>query len=854
MCFATLAVAMAGAACAEEEYRLDIPAQSVAGAVKSLSFQTNHSVLYQTDQLGEAQTIAINGNYSIEEALNALLRGTGLQGDLTESGMIVVSQNNSANALNREETAVNNQVKRSLLASAAALVFGTGAPGIASAQDESGEDQVSVQDTITVTATRREENLQDVPMAVSVVRTDEFARTGVTRIDEIIEYVPGFDFLPSELGARGTGTILARGVGQLGDAAVVGVYLDDVLITGSTPWSGAAEFAFDGSANELERVEFLKGPQGTLYGGTSIGGAVRYVTRAPELESVGGRLFSDFSNAKDGEWSHRHGGRVSVPLVQNKLGVAISGVYEDFGGFVDLVDGVTGELIAADVNSSEAYSVAGDVLFVPSDTVSLRLRAMYQNSRLASTNSVDMTLSGDPVLGARTSTQATPFDGEQEVAIYSGVVNVDLGFADLISSTAYTQAEAGNENQFTGLNIFFDNFLMLPAGTTTSLDTVTSQSSDRFSQEIRLVSASTAAFAGDWEWLLGVFYTNEDAATVSTNVVQPAAVDFISFSTVADYQEVAGFASATYFVSPQFDISAGVRVSSIEMELTDRASGIFSSGAPSSEPIDEMVDTYHVALRYRPTSDFSVYARAASGYRPPSSNQSVVNPVTSENIAPQLIEADSLWSYEIGAKGQALGGRLGFDISAWRLDWENFQATFGDPATNLQFRGNAAGGVKAIGVEMGADVELLENLTLVSSVVFSQSELRSDEPGLNGLKGQQLPFVPKWTASSRLSYEYPISNEIDGSLGLGVRYVGSVRSAFEDGAPTSVLINVPTNDRAILDLSAGIQKGGVAINGYVTNLLDNDVLTRSVAGRTLAVQRGVPIRPREIGVRVSAAF
>ncbi len=256
-CLVAFNAALAISAYADDEFQLNIPSLPVAEAVKTLSYQTKHSVLFQADQLGNTHTQAIDGIYSLTEALNVLLWGTGLKGGLTESGVIVVSLNKSANALSREEHMPNvsiRKTKKSLLASISAFVFGV--TGSVNAQTQDAADDVSLElDEIIVTASRRSQKLQDVPMSIASVDPADFIAIGLTSLEDIIDYVPGVNFIGT--GQAGQGNITMRAVSQESFIPVTAIYVDDVPLTTSTPFAFGANVFLDGLLVDLERVEIV---------------------------------------------------------------------------------------------------------------------------------------------------------------------------------------------------------------------------------------------------------------------------------------------------------------------------------------------------------------------------------------------------------------------------------------------------------------------------------------------------------------------------------------------------------------------------------------------------------------------
>src|SRR5258708_16158651 len=180
---------------------------------------------------------------------------------------------------------------------------------------------------IIVTAARREQPLQDVPASVAVVDPDQFAQGGLNSLADVLAYVPGVIFIDN--GAPGQGSITMRGVANVFSTASVGIYIDDIPYGSETSFAESANFALDALFADIDRVEVIKGPQGTLYGASSMGGALRYITREPSLTEVSGRISTDFSDTYHGGFNQLYKGSVSGPLIHDMLAISLSGFYQN---------------------------------------------------------------------------------------------------------------------------------------------------------------------------------------------------------------------------------------------------------------------------------------------------------------------------------------------------------------------------------------------------------------------------------------------------------------------------------------------------------------------------------------------
>lgn len=837
-------IAHAHAQDAPPRYELRIEGGKLSEAVESIRDQTDAEFLYSFDLVNEDGINPVEGQYTLEEALELMFEGTGLSGSLTESGMIIITREKSANAQNREDQVADKSIKKGLLAGVATFLFGAGE---AASQDE-GVSAASDEalDIIIVTSTRREESLRDVPMAVTVVHPEDYLSDGLTSIGEIVDYTPGFNFV-TDGSPRGKGTITARGVGQQSSTAVVGIYYDGVPLTSNSPWSFGSIFVFDGILADLERIEFIKGPQGTLYGATSIGGAIKYVSRKPSLDDFRGGATANLSTTRNGGLNQLYSGKLSGPLLRDKIGVTVSGYYEDNSGFVDRVDPVSAAIVDEDSNGYQAYGFAGDLLFQITDSVDFRFKGLHQRTEYLSFAHVSIDAMSNPLFGPLTNARGDEtFDLEN--TLFAGTFNIEFDWATVTSTSAYTKIRELQVQDLTAAFApFVDLFEPNPPGTTTSVPADVDAGTEKFTQELRLTSTDTDTL----EWIFGLYYVNEDTIGLQSAIGLPTGFNLFTFDFPSSYEEYAAFGNLTYYFTDAFDVTAGVRVSHNEMTLVQNSSGALLgvSNIPS-EGVQETVDTYMFAARYRPDDDHSLYARIASGYRPATTNLPLIDPVTGANAEP-LVDADSLWSFEIGAKGQLAEGRLSYEFAFYYIDWDNFQAEFTTPTTTITE--NATGGITAKGVEVSVSAEPIDGLSLGLNFAFSDSGLNQDEPGLNGLEGQQVPGVPKWSGSGSARYDFALSPSVDAHIGGGFRYVGSKNSAFTDFDPATAVLNIPTEKHVLIDFNAGIDLGTVAIGFYVTNLFDESAFI-STSGNQFTRSFGVPVRPRTVGGTLSIDF
>lgn len=728
------------------------------------------------------------------------------------------------------------------------LAFATVGQTAASAQEVVVEGE-----TIVVTASRREQSLQDTPLAVTAIDPEELSRTGLNRLREVVEVSPGVHY--SGGGLPNGNTITMRGVAQTGRATTVGVYVDDVPIGSSNSFAAGPSLHYDAVQGDVERIELVRGPQGTLYGSSSMGGVVRYISRDPSTSDFEGNLRADLSETEEGDTNATYSARVGIPIVSDRLGLSIAGYQEDFGGFIDRIPASpTGA--AENVDAYERTGLSARLVARPTDRLDLSLMAMRGD--LESTGANTVALVGPPFVQAN-----GPFNTDEgamqltdEFELYAGTVSYDFGWARLLSSTSDQTRDVANASDLVAtFGSLIDLLSGQPAGTTTQALFTGRTLTDRFVQEIRLESPVNEQF----EWVVGAIYSREESSNIQSLLGQPGNFLALDVDLGSELVETAVFGQATFYLTPNFDIAVGARLAEIEssVALTD-GPGLIVANLPETTDSDT-VDTYSLTARFRPTDDLSLYARIASGYRPQNANLPLMS--GGVNVAPLIIATDTLWSYEAGAKGSLMGGVLRYDLAVWYNQWSDPQAvTFVNAATT---GGNANSDITAYGFEGAVELTPTRGLSIIGSLSYAHSTLDSDETAAFGaLEGENLAMLPEWSAALRAQYDFPITANIDGFVGGGVRYVGERDTGYDGGVGSGGVVIVPKianftlDEYVVANLAAGVRAGPVEARVYVNNLFDEYGYTGGTARPIVGGVRATAnvLQPRTIGVGLSYAF
>jgi outer membrane receptor protein involved in Fe transport len=698
---------------------------------------------------------------------------------------------------------------------------------------------------VIVTASRREQSLQNVAASVAVVDPQQFAESGVNSLSGVLAYVPGI--VVTDGGAPGQGSVSMRGVANMFDAPTVGIYVDDIPYGSVSSFANGANFALDSLLGDVERVEVIKGPQGTLFGSASMGGSLRYITKQPSLKGTEGRVSVDLSDTTGGGTNELYKGRFSMPIVDDKLGFSVSGFYQDNEGFID--QALRDE---KNVNDSQLKGGSAALLYQPVDAFKIKLNYMTQRFDFGNTNQVPFNLpSGDPKYGKYQKVSAGSTPTEIKFDLYAGTAEYKADWATITLASSYQQfAQNAILDLTAAFGPFADNRLHVPVGTNTVLLNF-DISTDRWVEELRFTSPNNDRL----EWLFGLYYTEEKSKNFQATDVQPGPLDIVTQQFPSTYRETAAFGNITLYFTPQLDATVGMRYSSNDMGVTFTGTGVLAGPNLPRTTVSDNVETYMFNLRYRPSDTLSFYGRIANGYRPASANLGLIDPDTGQVISVPFVKADTLWSYEVGAKGNAAGGKVAYDVALYHIKWKDLQIFRSFLGANVG--GNADSDVSANGVEGTLSLRPIDSLSIVGTASYAASELDSNDASIGGLSGEQLPGVPKWTFSLNADYRFPLVNSWEGFVDLGAIYQGSRKTAF-DGGTSGGIVFAPGNKDFHVDsytavnLSAGARMGRYAASIYATNLLNK--YAYQSASTTATAGTATILRPRTIGALFSVGF
>ncbi len=813
----------------------NIPPQGLGPALQTLAKEHGFQIVYVADEVNALRTQGTAGELTTEEALMQLLRGTGLTYRLFgDNAVSIVSA--AAPAASR---------RRPLLpASAASLLLttsvGTGVVQAQTPPQEAVEAPVTLE-TIVVTAQKREERMLDVPASISVANARDLEKVGSAQLLDYASYVPGLHV--TNTGAPGRVSMTLRGVPAMGQSATTGIYLDDAPVGSSGNYARTNSFTLDLLPYDLERLEVLRGPQGTLYGASAIGGLVKYVTRQPDLHDTFGRAGSELF-AIDGGHEAGIGGQamVNVSLVPGELAATASYAYRKSPGYIDSIG--SGR---RDQNEFDHQGGRVALLWQPSQNLSVKLSALRQVIR-ADGNS---TVIGDPATGERIgggfeNTNVLDESYRNEIQYYAATINYDAGFAELTSASSYSRSTMNEVSDLSGVYGGLVPLLISDAPPGLSPLRI-DLGFGRFTQEFRLASPTGERI----EWLVGAFYTDEKSendqllGALTPDRTPISGLDPLAGGTLpSTFEELAVFGNLTFKLSDRFDVTGGLRWAHNEQEFSQVSSGSIVPTESFFGASSESVVTYSISPRWRVSDDAILYARVVSGYRPGGPN--FVFPGV-----PPSVDADTVTNYEIGFKGLSLGRTLQTEITVFLMDWDDIQlnTTFGGIGglTN-------GGSASSRGIEAQVVWTPLRGLTVSATAAYTDAKLEADTPpDVGGRDGDRLPNVPRLSGAINADYGFALGESLMARVGAGVRYIGRRYSAVESN-PLSIV----ADEYTAVDLNAGLSADTWALRLYVRNLTNEQgEVRRSLIGDAFDLPAYIaitPLQPRTIGVGIDLYF
>ena len=835
-------------------YNLDIPAQNLNDALQAFALVSQHKLLYSSVLVDGKRSPALKGQYTTEQAVKALLSGTRLDYEVTSDGLVLIRAEDQSQRTGNAPAAGGDdpsgaassaqEGKKNSSSGFRVAQVDQGTPGSSSlASDRSSEKKAREEGLteIVVTAEKREERLQDVPVPVTAISAQTLVDNHELRIQDYYTRVPGLVVTSDDTDGGGP-NLAIRGISTGAYTnPTVGITVDDVPFGSSTVLGGGAQ-APDLDPSDLARVEVLRGPQGTLYGVSSIGGLVKFVTLDPSTDAVSGHLQGDLSsvyNSAETGYGLRAG--VNLPL-SDTLAIRASGFARRDPGYIDNVE--TGQ---RGINQTTAEGGRLSALWRPSDNAVLKISALLQDTKAHGSSVVTTGLSD---LQQDTSRGAE--GQERKLQAYSVSFKDKVGDVDVVSLTGFNVATLSGAVDITQQ---LGQFFTLPQFGVTGTAIEETGESKKFSQEIRL----SGSFGQHFEWLVGGFYTRESSAydgiILATNPVTGAkAGTWLSedlFPTT--YSEYAAFTDLTFLITDQFDIQVGGREGFNRQSYMETAYGVFDPiilGVPSpvlQPEVDTKASsfTYLVTPRFKLSPDMMVYARLASGYRAggPNSTSTIFH-------LPPSFKPDTTQNYELGFKADFVDHKISIDSSLYYIDWKDIQLQINAACGCAIYFANGSR-AKSEGVEVSLEARPLTGWTIAAWIALNNAVLTEGFPvtsSVYGASGDRLPYASRLSGNVSIDRDFDISSRLKGFVGAAESYVSDREGVFTSSAQRQQF-----GGYAKADLHAGAKLDSWTFTLFVNNAADKRGALSGGIGSYYP--NGITyIQPRTAGLSVSRTF
>ena len=748
------------------------------------------------------------------------------------------------------------------------------------ATDEAADDVDRSTNEIIVTATRRSEKLSDVAMSISAYNTEIMDRRSINDIGDVAAVTPGLSY-----GAGVGGRVAIRGVASdVVGASPTAIYLDDMPLlarsTGLAMTTSNLPKIFD-----LDRIEVLKGPQGTLFGAGAMGGAIRFITPQPGLTEYSGYARAEVAHTAGGAMSHEAGVAFGGPIIDGKLGFRVSGWQRRDGGYIDH-NAFRPGLTEANSNHTQSYAARAALVFAPTDN--LTITASYFAQDLIENDASVFSLQND--VPGQTSDVAnnifikndlTLEPSRDKIFVPSLKIEADLGGVTFTSVTTHLKR---NGTQL------FDYSIIIPVAV--GADRYWAQSQNdfeaanfkigqrNFAQEIRFSSDNPSS---KLKWTVGAYYAKLKQVAYQ-DIVAPTfdklLLDTFGLNTEGLFgspllpgsrsaivtvnsqdEQLAGFANAEYEFAKGLSVNAGIRVDRQKNSFQTTNAGPLVGGASSSSAVQQETPiTPRFGVDYKPNDDNLYYISASKGYRPGGVNKPVIIVPNSACAADAgaigaglTYGSDSLWSYEVGAKNKFLDNRVRTSASVYYIKWKDIQQRVQVPSCLDGFVANL-GKATSKGFDLQIDADVSDDIGIDLSVGYTSAKFAKDSligGQIFRSKGDQVFQLAPWTIVAGLDYRVSFSDSAKGYVRIENRFQSKNkgRQAFQNPLSQSfdnqLRVNEAINE---LNFRAGVKVAGFDVSAYVNNVLNSHALN-SVYFKYADAYEGAKVnRPRTAGL------
>lgn len=687
--------------------------------------------------------------------------------------------------------------------------------------------------SVTVTASKRKEAASDIAGGISAATGEELSAVGAQSFSDYLGRMPGVVF---NAGPSGDSTAVIRGVGTTAGLdqgqGPTGYYINEVPLTEP----GYAIGIPDIDTFDVDRVEVLRGPQGTLFGASSLGGAINYVANEADPSGFHAAFETSLSSTHnaDGQLGHTAKGMINLPIIQDQLAARFVLFERSEPGYLDNLG-----LHRKGSNESGVRGGRASIVWTPREGTRLSWLSLVQNG------STDDMPYMQPALGDLKRSTLVPEKFNTTFSLHSLRIDQDVDFATLTTLLSYNHKAHVLDQDLT-------HFYAGIGGIAGPVPYEEQARSGTRTAEIRL--ASPTAEGNRIDWLVGANYLSTDK-TINDMLSSPDAYDLLSSQYPAydlrgnffywgqghvTGSERALFGEANWHFADQWTFTVGGRWYKDQVSSQVRYSGVLYD-PPYAPPATEQKQTGFVpkySLTWNVTPDFTAYALASKGYR--FGNPNTIYPLAGFDT-PSGWKTDSLWNYEVGMKSFWLDRSVQFNVSAFHIDWSDIQVRLYRPDSVTY--GTNAGGARINGLELSSAWRPNAHLDLSANLTWLDAKLSEDvlAAATPLLAGQVLPGASKWQAAVTASYRW--SGAYTPTFTLTDRYIS--------GAPANLQQpDYRINGYSQLDARFSLFLGNTELSLYGTNLTDRRGVTFSYGDFGLGLQDFV-IRPRTVGLRLN---
>ena len=694
-------------------------------------------------------------------------------------------------------------------------------------------DQAGVLDDIIVTAQKRSESLEKVPLSIAAYGTATLQEIGVQDFASLAARIPGVSLISA---GPGRSSYSIRGIASVGgNSPTTGLYVDETPILPSG--GDGANASIDPDLFDLARVEVLRGPQGTLYGASSMGGTVRLITNQPDLSRKAGAVKIEGSGTQHGGGNIRVDAMLNTPLSEGRVALRVVGTYKRFSGFIDRQIGVWApnpgavppypvspaqpSSIVRDVNTEKLYSLRTSLKIAVTEAFTVTPSVWIQDLQAGGPPDYDVPTgqSSGPLV------QARPFNISEAYSdrfvLSNFTMNYDLGWGSVLSTTSYMRRqETTPDDQTEALEVNIPQGQFVPSVYAPIVTTreLTEELRFAFSPAGWALSGVAGAYFNNANRHYYVNFLTPGYAQLFSNSPSSAGylpLSDLNYSQHGDYspKQSAVFTELNYAITSRWKATAGVRWYDLQYTAVRYEDG-WSNGGPTLSAGSAKNTGFNpkAELSFQATDDQLYYLSASKGIRPGGVNTS--------NLAQKgcgqdygQYQPDSLWNYEAGAKTRWLEGSITVNGAVYYIKWSDVQQGKTLPCS-YQITENAGQAV-VHGAELEVEGQLGTHLRLGTGIGYTKAVLAADAPSLNGTKGQQLENVPLWNGNATAKYLFSPMPGYEGFVRADGQYVGKSYPYFDRTDPATF-----QRAYAVLDWRAGLTHANWEADVFVNNALN----------------------------------